>query len=372
MSYGNQVRCPTTSNAHAPRVLPSHPDPRLALLTLSSGQAQAQYYIWTQSAGGSWTTTANWTFGFQTPGFPQNGTHTAAFSLSGASRTITLDAAITVGSLNYLQLQTGALTLSPGAGGSLTLSSTNAPTTLTVNTASGDHLITANVTLGGTATHQWNVGANRTFTVSGNIGGPQGLTKTGAGILLLNGTNTYAGATTVSAGTLGGTGSITSAVTVAAGATITAGDSPAATTLTLGNGLTLNGRYLVTLFSNSTASGLVAPGGTVTLTGGSLELALGSGVTVAGMRAAGPQSFTIVDAANNQLSGNFSTTNFTTAGFAASEWSVTTNPATGNATLNFTPVPEPATVFGLASGGLLAGCLLRRRFARIATPVSAS
>jgi fibronectin-binding autotransporter adhesin len=347
--------------------------PALVLLTLSSGRAQAQYYLWTANGGGSWTDSDNWTFGIQTPGFPQNGTQTATFGLFGASGTITLDAAITVGRLNYLQLQTGALTLSSGTGGSLTLSSTNAaPETLTVNTGSGNHTITGNMTLGGTTTHQWNIGANRTFTVSGNIGGPRGLTKTGAGILLLNGTNTYGGATTVSAGTLGGRGSLTSAVTVGAAGTITAGTSPSTSTLTLGNGLTLNGEYLVTLFSNTSSSRIVATSGMVSLTGGSLELALGSGVTVAGMRAAGPQSFTIIDAANNQLSGNFSTTNFTTAGFLASEWSVTTNPTTGNATLNFTPVPEPAAVLGLAAGGLFAGCLFRRRFARIARPADAS
>jgi autotransporter-associated beta strand protein len=348
--------------------------PTFALLALSAGQAHAQFYIWTAPGSGSWTNTANWTFGIYSPDYPQGSNNTAFFSFSaGGAGTVTLDAAITIANVNLSGLQTGALTFAPGTGGSLTLFSTNAqPGTLTVATGSGNHTISANTTLGGSATHEWNVGANRTFTVGGNIGGARGLTKLGTGLLLLNGTNTYSGATTVSAGTLGGRGSLSSAVTVGTGGTITAGTSPAATTLTLGNGLTLNGEYQVTLFSNTTSSRLVATSGLVSLTGGSLELALGSGVTVAGMRAAGPQSFTIIDAANNQLSGNFSTTNFTTAGFLASEWSVTTNPATGNATLNFTPVPEPAAVLGLAAGGLLAGCLLRRRLVRIAKAVEAS
>jgi hypothetical protein len=120
--------------------------------------------------------------------------------------------------------------------------------------------------------------------------------------------------------------------------------------------------------SASTASRLIAPAGTVALTGGSLELALGSGVTVAGMRATGPQSYTIIDAANSQLSGTFSTTNFTNAGFAASEWTVAYNPGTGNASLNFTPVPEPATVLGLAAAMLLTVRLIWNRFARRAMP----
>ena len=178
---------------------------------------------------------------------------------------------------------------------------------------------------------------------------------------MLNGTNNYTGATTVSAGTLGGSGSIASAVTVAAGATITAGVSPSAATLTLGNSLTLNGRDLVTLFSNSTTSKLVVNSGLVTMSSGSLEVALGSGVTVASFRAAGPRSFTIVDAANGQLSGTFSSTNFTNAGFLASEWSVTNNNSNGNVTMNFTPVPEPSTVLGVAAAGMFAAWGLRRR-----------
>ena len=336
----------------------------LVTLLLLAGQSSAQNYLWTENSG-SWTNTANWNFGLSAPEYPRFAADTAFFGFADAGSTISLNAALTVGAVNFTAFQTGAVILAPGTGGSLTLSNTNS---LTVDTSSGNHSITANVTLAGTTAHQWNIGANRTFTVNGNIGGTRGLTKTGTGTLLLNGTNTYSGATTVSAGTLGGSGSIASAVTVAAGATITAGVSPSASSLTLGSGLTLNGRYLVTLFSNTTASRLIAPAGTVTLTGGSLELALGSGVTVAGMRAAGPQSYTIIDAANSQLSGTFSTTNFTNAGFAASEWTVAYNPGTGNASLNFTPVPEPATVLGLAAAMLLTVRLIWNRFARRAMP----
>jgi hypothetical protein len=184
----------------------------------------------------------------------------------------------------------------------------------------------------------------------------------------LNGTNTYSGATTVSLGTLGGSGSIASTVTTATGTTLKAGTAAADPTLTLGNGLTLGGRYLVTLFANDSVSRIDLTAGTASIGTGSLELELGSGVTLESFRAGGPRSYTILDAVDGQLSGTFSAVNFTTAGFAASEWTVVYDNAGGNVVLNFTPVPEPATVLGLAAGSLLVGWRMRKRSARSARP----
>lgn len=326
------------------------------VLLLLPDRSQAQ--TWTAVGGGDWNNSTNWT-----GNFPNGANDTAIFSSTSASRTVNLNVAIQLRDLQFNSTQTGAVTIAPGTGGSLTL---NAPgvnhTSILVNAGSGNHTLSANVTLAGSKPHFWDIGANRTFTVSGSIGGSLGLSKVSAGTLLLNGANTFTGPMSVFAGTLGGSGSIASQVTVAAGASIGAGISPAASTLTLGNGLTLNGKYGVTLFSNSTLSQIVAPAGAVSLTGGSLEIGLGSGVTVAAFRAAGARSFTIIDAANNQLSGTFATTNFTTAGFAASEWSLTYDAPGGNAILNFTPVPEPTTVIGICAIGLGMGLAVRRRF----------
>jgi autotransporter-associated beta strand protein len=331
---------------------------------LSQGRCHAQTYTWTATTGGSWTNGTDW--GSTPADFPNNAGVRAVFSSvgNGSAKTVTLDAAVTLRRLMFNSDQTGSVTVAPGTGGSLTLDSTGTgQPTLDVQAGSGNHTIAANMSLVGSDVHKWNIDANQTLTVTGNIGGTQGLTKLLPGTLLLNGANTFAGPTTVSAGTLGGSGSIASNVTVAAGATITAGTSPAAYSLTLGGDLALNGKYLVTLFSPSSASQLILPSGTASLTGGTLQLALGPGVTVADFRAAGPRSFSIIDAPNGQLSGAFSTADFTTAGFSASEWTIGYSPASGNVTLGFAPVPEPGAVLGVAAAGLLAawGVRWRRR-----------
>ena len=57
--------------------------------------------------------------------------------------------------------------------------------------------------LGVASNQTWTVASGRTLNVGGAVSGPGGLTKAGAGLLSLSGSNAYAGATVVSAGTLG-------------------------------------------------------------------------------------------------------------------------------------------------------------------------
>ena len=150
-----------------------------------------------------------------------------------------------------------------------------------VLTGSGNHTITANVNLIGPDAHKWVIGENQTFTVAGNIGGSQGFSMLGQGTLIITGTNTNAGPTTVSLGTLGGSGTLASSVTGGLTSTINPGTSASAPALTLQNGVTLGGRYLVTLFDNTSLSRLNVTGGTASiLTVSSLEVTLGAGVTV--------------------------------------------------------------------------------------------
>jgi fibronectin-binding autotransporter adhesin len=133
-----------------------------------------------------------------------------------------------------------------------------------------------------------------------------GLNKTGNGLLLLNGNNTYTGNTTVSDGSLGGSGILAGPVVVEAGGSLAPGASIG--TLTINNDLTLNGnldievnKSLAPGQSNDViqVSGLLngASGGTVTVT--NLGPALSAGdrfVLFPGKTMTGGSSLTVTGA----------------------------------------------------------------------------
>jgi autotransporter-associated beta strand protein len=207
----------------------------------------------------------------------------------------------------------------------------------------------------------------------GESGGARGFTKNGVGMLSINGTSTFTGTATVSAGTmiLTGTGSVNSSsgVSVASGATFTNSSSVAFNkALSLAEGAILNGAGVTGAEFTPTAMTITAD-----LTGGAYTtFALGA----TGLTKAGNMEFTLSGItagsyeifSGSALSGTFSTMkiggvslgslgggNFggTVAGFTYSFLDSTN-------TLGITAVPEPAT-WALLAFSLTTVMVLRRR-----------
>lgn len=117
-----------------------------------------------------------------------------------------------------------------------TIQNLNGSTNLTIAGSNG-----LTLTLGGAATKSFTVDSGRTVTVAAAITGTGGFTKDGAGTLLITGTASHTGPTTVNSGTLRVNGSLTaSALSMGAGAVVTGTGSLGAVlvgsaTLTPGN-----------------------------------------------------------------------------------------------------------------------------------------
>ncbi|KKB07435.1 hypothetical protein VE26_11735 [Devosia chinhatensis] len=118
--------------------------------------------------------------------------------------------------------------------------------------------------------------AGTTLTLSGVISGSEALTQAGAGTLVLSGTNTNTGGTTVSAGTLDVTGSLVGTVDVRDGATLKGSGSIAGVVTvrdggslsgTQGAGLTMGGLTLSSGSGLNITLGASAAGGVFTVNG---------------------------------------------------------------------------------------------------------
>ncbi len=146
---------------------------------------------WNVDAGGNWSTLTNWK-----NGMPNQADVTATFGDKiTADRTVTVDAARTVGSMvfnntrAYTIAGTNAISLDVSAG------------TAGIHVINGSHSISAPVNLNASAIVT--VGpAVSTLTMSGVIDGAatSNFTKSGAGALVLSGTNTFPGAISITGG----------------------------------------------------------------------------------------------------------------------------------------------------------------------------
>jgi|GEM_PF-2815315 len=274
---------------------------------------------------------------------------------------------------------------------------------------------THNINIGRTALladiGEIDVDSAKTFTVSGNILNAtnasyssfttytnSGLTKGGAGTLVLTGQNSYSGATTVSSGVLAMDGTNTfSALTVLTGATL-AGHNGSLGAVSLNSGATLNpdlvsgARSLLNVTSLSLGSTttldieyLNAPAGTgydqIQINGGALTysgaLNINSLSSLATLFGGASQSVVLFSGMVNPTTGTLTSVVFNQSGQAADTFAssgtgagVVWTDQTGNYT--FTPstgtlavimVPEPGTcaMVGLGLSALAVTIIRRRR-----------
>ena len=134
--------------------------------------------IWSNAAGGDWSTAGNWQAGLVARG-KLGVADFNALDVSGAV-SVQLNGPQTLGTLVFGDANTatpGNWVLNPGTGGSLTLE----------NIGAARPVITVQ---------------NQTATINLPLAGTQGLEKNGAGTLILDFANTYTGDTAITAGTL--------------------------------------------------------------------------------------------------------------------------------------------------------------------------
>ena len=291
------------------------------------------------------------------------GTYAGGVSVNVGNATLQLGSATALG--------TGTLTIGASAS-NFSLDTTGSDLTLTTNNAIA---LNQNLTYSGSNNSHLNLGTGNVTLSAGNkiitttagvltIGGAvigtsgQNLTKAGSGILALNGTNTYTGETSVSAGTLRGNGSVAGDLWIGGGATLEAGNSIGTFTAAGEAGFLDGSTFQFELNSSAgTFDQLVANGLSLENNNVTFSVAdLGVGVW------SGPASFVIVENTSGTAVGG------TFGGYAEGSnvnigenvFTISYVGGTGNdVTLTYNVIPEPGAWMLVTVG--LGLTLLRRR-----------
>ena len=154
------------------------------------------------AAGGNWSSGSNWSTGWAPNGRGQGAVlNNAVAAISPLS--VMLDVPVTLGTLvlgNSDGTATAGFDISAAGANALSLDNSGSTSQITVQ--AGTHVISAPITLAANLDVVPSPGS--TLTISGNISqsAASSLTLSNAGTLILSGSNSYTGPTTISAGTL--------------------------------------------------------------------------------------------------------------------------------------------------------------------------
>ncbi len=292
------------------------------------------------------------------------GTGATLGGLRGTDGTVTINptgssATLTVGSSNENTIFNGVIAQGAGKTGSLTKTGTG---TLVLG---GDSSYTGTTTVNGGVLNLNGRSASTAFSV------------TNTGTLLVNSLVTTGPVTVATGATLGGSGTVTSAVTIQSGGTLSPGNSPG---LPSYSNLTLetSSNFKFELVADSTAGRGTNFDGVNILAAGSLTIqsgvtsslvfnGTGSSVDWSDTLWASDQTWLVFDLADNNYAGSvFSVTSVSNDALGQSLGSVRSGASFsysvvgGDIYLNYTAVPEPATL-AMVGLGVIWLCGSRRR-----------
>ena len=330
-----------------------------ALFAVSYTQAATYYWDNNGTTAGFGAATGTWD-GAGTVGSGTQGWGTDATGLIAPTGTITtLSTNATTDAINF-----GTATAGLGAG-TITVAGTVQAGAITFGAASGAITLSGGTAINLAATSTITVN-NATNTIGTALtGAATGFTKAGSGILVLTGTNTYSGATTISAGTLrfssidnagnnsslgnfataGATGILlnggrlqytgASGVSVNRGVTLTATSTididAASTSLTLGASSMAASTLNVTSGGTGSSLGL----GALTLTGAATLNPTTANLTVASVTATAQNLTLGGTSSGNTVTGAINTTSGTLTKNTASTWTLSgSNGYTGVTTIS--------------------------------------